>query len=94
MSRNICLVVAIGAILTVSAAWAASESGAPRRHRHVTHPAPPPTSERRVPAVESGSLDRFHSPSKPFAHPGDGDNDGLSRDPEDCMKGCIDGNPG
>ena len=31
---------------------------------------------------------------RPYAHPGDGDNDGLSRDPDDCNKGCIDGNPG
>ncbi len=31
---------------------------------------------------------------KPYAHPGEGDNDGLSRDPDDCMKGCIGGNPG
>jgi hypothetical protein len=31
---------------------------------------------------------------KPYAHPGEGDDDGLSRDPDDCMKGCIGGNPG
>jgi hypothetical protein len=91
-----CLVVAMCAILPRSAAWA-TESGAPRHHRHerhVTHTAPAPTSERQVPAAESGPLDRFYSPFKPYAHPGDGDNDGLSRDPEECMKGCIGGNPG
>jgi hypothetical protein len=31
---------------------------------------------------------------RPYANPGDGDDDGLSRDPDDCNKGCIGGNPG
>ena len=31
---------------------------------------------------------------KPYPHPGDGDDDGLSRDLDHCMKGCIGGNPG
>ena len=94
MRSNACL-VAMCAILATSAAWAA-ESAASRHHHHghhVTHTAPAPTSERRVPAVESGSVDRFQ-PFKPYAHPGDGDDDGLSRDPDECMKGCIGGNPG
>jgi hypothetical protein len=92
MRSNACLVVAMCAVLAVSAAWA-TESAAPRhqRHaRHVTHTAPAPTSERRVPAAQGAPLNWF----KPYAHPGDGDNDGLSRDPDDCNKGCIDGNPG
>ena len=92
MRSNACLVVAMCAVLAVSAAWA-TESAAPRhqRHaRHVTHTAPAPTSERRVPAAQGAPLNWF----KPYAHPGDGANDGLSRDPDDCNKGCIDGNPG
>jgi hypothetical protein len=96
MRRNACLVVAMYAVLAVSAAGA-TESAAPGHHRHgrhVTHTAPAPTSERRVPAAESGSRDRFHSPFKPYARPGDGNNDGLSRDPDECNKGCIDGNSG
>jgi len=51
------------------------------------------TAPAPVPAAESGSVDRFQ-PFKPYAHPGDGDDDGLSRDPDDCNKGCIGGNPG
>ena len=89
------MLVATCAVLAASAAWA-TESAASRHHRHgrhVTH-TPAPTSERRVPAAESGALDRFHSPFKPYARPGDGNNDGLSRDPDKCNKGCIDGNPG
>ena len=74
------LVVAMCAVLAASTAWAAENTS--RHHRHG-----PPTSERRVPAAESGW-------GKPYAHPGDGDDDGLSRDPDDCNKGCIDGNSG
>ncbi len=83
-------VVAICAVLAVSAAWA-KDSAAPRHHHHghhATHAAPAPTSKRSVPVAESGN-----SSFKPYAHPGDGDDDGLSRDPDDCMKGCIGGNP-
>jgi hypothetical protein len=92
MRSNACLMVAMCAVLAVSTAWA-TESAALRHHRHgrhETHAAPAPTSERPFPAPP----DRFYSPFKPYAHPGDGDNDGLSRDPDDCNKGCIDGNPG
>jgi hypothetical protein len=77
LMRNIaCLALAICALLAVSTA---AQSIAPRHHhhkRHVTHAAPAPT------------LNRFG----PYAHPGDGDDDGLSRDADDCNKGCIDGN--
>ena len=96
MRRIACLLVATCAVLAASAAWAI-ESATSRHHRHgrhVTHTAPAPTSERQVPAAESGSLDRFHFPFKPYAHPGDGNHDGLSRDPNECNKGCIDGNSG
>jgi hypothetical protein len=90
MRSNACLVVAMCAVLAASTAWAA-QSTASRHHRHTRHVMH--TAPGRVPAAESGSLNRFQ-PFKPYAHPGDGDNDGLSRDPDDCMKGCIDGNPG
>ena len=96
MESNACLLVVTFAVLAVSAAWA-TESAASRHHRHgrhVTHAAPAPTSEGRASAVESGSLDRFHSPFKPYVRPGDGNNDGLSRDADECHKGCIDGNSG
>ena len=91
MRSNACLLVTMCAVLAASTAWAA-ENATARHHRHhgrhVTHTAPAP-----VPAAESGSLDRVQ-PFKPYAHPGDGDDDGLSRDPDDCNKGCIGGNPG
>jgi hypothetical protein len=89
-----CLVVATSVVLAASMAWAIENtaSNQHRQGRHLTHAAPAPTSERRVPAAQSGSQNR--SPFTPYAHPGDGDNDGLSRDPDDCNKGCIGGNPG
>jgi hypothetical protein len=96
MRRIACLVVPTCTVLVASMAWA-TEDATPRHYRHgrhVLHAAPAPTSERRVPAAESGSQNRFHSPFTPYAHPGDGDNDGLSRDPDECNKGCIGGNPG
>ena len=93
MRSNLCLLVAMWAVLAASTAWAA-ENATSRHHRHhgrhVTHTAPAPTSERQVPTA---AVDRFQ-PFKPYAHPGDGDDDGLSRDPDECNKGCIDGNPG
>ena len=96
MRSHACLLATLCAVLAGSTAWAA-ENATSRHHRHhgrhVTHTAPAPTSERRVPAAESGSVDRFQ-PFKPYAHPGDGDDDGLSRDPDECNRGCIDGNPG
>ena len=92
MRSNACLVVAMCAVLAASTAWA-TENAATRHHRHerhVPHAAPAPTSKRPVPAAEN-ELYRFHSPGKPYAHPGDGNNDGLSREVHDCNKGCIDG---
>jgi hypothetical protein len=89
MKSSACLVVAMCAVLATSAAWA--EKAGTRHHhqgRHVTHGAPATTHKQSVPAADSGNS------AKPYAHPGDGDNDGLSRDPDDCNKGCIGGNPG
>jgi hypothetical protein len=63
---------------------------APVPHHHATHPA----KKRTAPAAENSLQGTFHRPFTPYPHTGDGDNDGLSRDPDDCNKGCIDGNPG
>jgi hypothetical protein len=60
---------------------------APGPQSQIMAAAPAPTSERRVLVAESGW-------GKPYAHPGGGDDDGLSRDEDDCNKGCIDGNSG
>ncbi len=67
-------------------------------HRHHHHTARS-AATRPVPAAQSGTLGPIRPPigpyhHGPYPHTGDGDNDGLSRDPDDCNKGCIDGNPG
>ena len=67
-------------------------------HRHHHHTARS-AATRPVPAAQSGTLGPVRPPigpylHGPYPHTGDGDNDGLSRDPDDCNKGCIDGNPG
>jgi hypothetical protein len=65
-----------------------------RRHHHVAHNparASAPISQRPGETVENGP--QTNQMFKPYAHPGEGDSDGLSRDPDDCMKGCIGGNP-
>ena len=77
--------------LTIVASAAAAIENAPvrhHRHHHATRPAQP------APAAQNGNPDTIRSPLRPYPHPGDGDNDGLSRDTDDCNKGCIGGNPG
>jgi hypothetical protein len=65
-----------------------------QHHRHLTHnPARALAPIAQRPGEESAPPQTNHM-FKPYAHPGEGDNDGLSRDPDDCMKGCIGGNPG
>ena len=61
-------------------------------HRFVAHhPAPAAAADRPGEATATPQTNQMF---KPYAHPGEGDDDGLSRDPDDCMKGCIGGNPG
>jgi hypothetical protein len=99
MKTHLGLAVALGAALMTSAAWA---QDAPAHHYHhhyhhhhhsLTQPTPAP-AEGPGAAVETAPPAPLTSEMfKPYAHPGEGDDDGLSRDPDDCMKGCIGGNP-
>ena len=83
------------ALTLVASAAAAIENAPVRHHRHHhRHQTTQPATNSSAPAAQNGNLDTIRSPLKPYPHPGDGDNDGLSRDPDDCNKGCIDGNPG
>ena len=67
-----------------------------RSSRHTVHHRAVAGGKISAPAI--GAAESQPGPAnpmlKPYAHPGEGDNDGLSRDPDDCMKGCIGGNPG
>jgi hypothetical protein len=68
-------------------------------HHPVHHPvardsAPTPESTAQRPGV---AMERAPAQTnqmfRPYAQPGEGDDDGLSDDPDDCMKGCIGGAP-
>jgi hypothetical protein len=93
----IALAITLGAFVLSPVVAASAESGESVLHHHhhhkhhhamedaphrVAHPAPAVAAPAAVtPGV------------KPYP-PGEGNTDGLSRDPEDCDKGCIGGNPG
>jgi hypothetical protein len=82
--------LALSFILVASAANA-TENAAPH-HRHTGHhPARPaahqaPAVQHQAPAADAPALTPFR--------PGEGNTNGLSRDPDDCDTGCIGGNPG
>ena len=99
MKRAIGLGVAASVILALPALAAESSRGTPIRHHHAyrhlhraaqsqsiapsaTAEVPPPAP---APIVFPGVA--------PYPN-GKGDEDGLSRDINDCNKGCIGGNPG
>jgi hypothetical protein len=85
------LAIAGIAAVAISPAWATEPAPAHRHHaRHVTQPAPASVARQPAQAAESGP---FGAMFMPYARPGEGDNDGLSRNPDDCMKGCIGGDP-
>jgi len=88
MTRLFSLAFAIGVASAATSAAFAQETVKPL-HSH--HPAQPSAVQQPVPAQTPQSVDSMF---KPYAHPGEGDDDGISRDPDDCMKGCIGGNPG
>jgi hypothetical protein len=85
--------LAIVGIATLAASPVGAWDEAPtHHHRHHAHPvprtAPPRSAEHPVQAAES---EPFGSLFKPYARTGEGDEDGLSRNSDDCMKGCIGG---
>ena len=56
---------------------------------HATENAPPPNRPATAAAAQ-GPTD-LKTMFTPYAHPGEGDNDGMSSDPDDCNKGCVGG---
>lgn len=87
-SRTLALAFAISLAGPI-ATFATEESAAPVHHdlRHIRHHHV--TAQKAHPAVSTA-----HSgpaPAKPVTPPAvQNDSDGLSRDPEDCMMGCLD----
>ena len=107
MKTSTAIALALASLLSGSlAAYAQTEPAPVHRHTHVhryvgphhtvhhhsaAHAAPEFTfaAQRPGEAVESPQPSQMF---KPYANPGDGDANGLSSDPDDCMKGCIGGN--
>ncbi|MDR3419843.1 MAG: hypothetical protein P4L80_01145 [Xanthobacteraceae bacterium] len=90
------IAIALAITLAASPLAAASSDPAapPHHHRHHHHAASPePEAVAPRPGVEAVAPAPTVPVIKPYA-PGEGDEDGLSRDPDDCAKGCIGGNPG
>jgi len=91
---SFCLVLSCAAIVSLSGAGGETS---PRIKRHVRHApavnalAPPALAEQApngAAAPPFSWLTRFFPNVKPYP-PGQGDADGLSRNIEDCNKGCI-----
>ncbi len=88
MTRLLSFAFAIGVAAAAPSAAFAQTTVSPL-HSH--HPAQRDAVQQPVPAQTPQSAGSMF---KPYADPGDGDDDGISRDPDDCMKGCIGENPG
>ncbi|MGO9392159.1 hypothetical protein [Rhodoblastus sp.] len=92
MKTAIAMALALGVWAMSPAVAASSETTEPTHHHHRHHynhrqaVAPAPHLAPAVAAPAGPSL-------RPYP-PGEGDTDGLSRDPDDCKTGCIGGNPG
>ena len=86
-----------GGMSPVLAASSEPAATAPLRHHHHhhTHHHPTHRAERSAPVVVTPAPEAVapQTPSLRPYPPGEGDTDGLSRDQEDCDKGCIGGNP-
>ena len=85
--------LAVGVILAAPIAANAYDSVIPSPSAGFTRITP--TDRFQTEKIEPGSTPApgFFSHIAPY-QPGQGDTDGLSRNPDDCNKGCIGGNPG
>ena len=104
MKRSAAIALALAtALLGSFAACAQAEQPTVYHHSHVhRYDGPHHTLHHRLVARDRAPVaerpdsqpPRTNQMFQPYAAPGDGDDNGLSRDPDDCMKGCIGGNPG
>lgn len=92
MRIAVALAIAFTAVAPSAVAFA-EPVAPPPHHRHHHHHAAPAAVVRPNPAPETVAPAPESSGFKPYPF-GRGDEDGLSRDPDDCNKGCIGGNPG
>ncbi len=92
MRKTILPFMALGAVLMATAAHA-TERDALQRHHPRHHRVTPHSGRRPHTEVQPQASPPLIPSMTPFKHPGEGDNTGLSRNPDDCDTGCIGGNP-
>ncbi|HVO32278.1 MAG TPA: hypothetical protein VMU17_00080 [Elusimicrobiota bacterium] len=100
MKKIIGLALALGFVLVAPAANAVEhattqpKTAHPHKHHHHARQAVEPQTPARPPVVvEEPAPPPAGLAVRPYSQPGEGNNDGLSRDPDDCNMSCIDGNP-
>jgi hypothetical protein len=90
--------LAFGAILAVPIVADGYDATTIHKHRIPPHHAYKSVRPERIEPSSTAPLTAQPEPNffpyiAPYP-PGQGDTDGLSRNPDDCNKGCIGGNPG
>ena len=93
MKKTIGLAFALAFALAAPAVSETADTSQQHHKHHHKHHTAQQAKKERAPAAEPQALEPAAG-IRPYAHPGEGDDDGLSRNPDDCNKGCIDGNPG
>jgi hypothetical protein len=91
MRKMIGPATALGLVLAASAAPAANAGSAlhhAHRHERAAQAADRPARRAVQPQPDEPLLPTM----TPYTRSGEGDNNGLSRNPDDCATGCIGGN--
>lgn len=98
MNTSMTIALALATALSGSCAYAQTEQPIVHRHTHRYYPPHPavhhhtaPAPVVTAPAPQAGPFGLALPHIAPYPD-NEGDEDGLSRDPDDCMKGCIGGN--
>ena len=99
MNTSMTIALALATALSGSCAYAQTEQPIVHHHTHRYYPPHPavhhhtaPAPVVTAPAPQAGPFGLALPHISPYPD-NQGDDDGLSRDPDDCMKGCIGCNP-
>jgi hypothetical protein len=104
---NTSMTIALALVMALSGTRACAQTEQPNAHHHTHHyaphrtvhhhtvahgPAMAPAPMVTAPAPQAGAFGLALPHIGPYPD-NQGDENGLSLDPDDCMKGCIGGNP-
>jgi hypothetical protein len=97
---NPSMTIALTLVMALSGSYAYAQTEQPNARYHTHHYAPhhavhrhtAPAPVATAPAPQAGPFGLALPHIAPYPD-NQGDEDGLSLDPDDCMKGCIGGNP-